>query len=405
VITTGSRRVSVGVVACVISILACRDGPAAYTVVEFDPAGGALQQITFSPGHDVNPTWSAGSDSVYYTATHAIDYPAHPLTMLRIARSGGVQQRLAPHAQNVVQSALALPVLSPDRARVAYVEMAVTIGTVPAAVCDTGQVGITRICMNSEPFLLPGVVRVRLVGATGSANGDASVPLPLRGVDPRRAEDRTSCIGTECKDRVLIYQQTDFPFQLAYRNRGEMVFRATWSPDGRRVAFSDGLQLLLWDISTTAAAAIPNSTDAVSPAWSPTRDRIAFTRIARIDSARTTCRCREPETPLDTFFPDTHVRWTYTTGTPTITLIDANGSNSMVVGAGEDAAWSPDGNTLYYRTRDGIYRVAPTGGTPVLIAQTQGARSPAVSPDGKWLAFTKGTDTDQNVWVLRMNAQ
>lgn len=54
--------------------------------------------------------------------------------------------------------------------------------------------------------------------------------------------------------------------------------------------------------------------------------------------------------------------------------------------------FSPDGSLLYFRSRrtpDGIYSVSVLGGEARLVAQ--GGRRPRVSPDGKWLAYVRGT--------------
>ncbi|MFH0773882.1 MAG: DUF5050 domain-containing protein [bacterium] len=66
-----------------------------------------------------------------------------------------------------------------------------------------------------------------------------------------------------------------------------------------------------------------------------------------------------------------------------------------------DWTWSPDSDWIAYSCMDtnelndypcGIYKVAPTGGTPIaLVTSTQGSFSnPTYSPDGTWIAYSYG---------------
>jgi Tol biopolymer transport system component/DNA-binding SARP family transcriptional activator len=58
--------------------------------------------------------------------------------------------------------------------------------------------------------------------------------------------------------------------------------------------------------------------------------------------------------------------------------------------------WSPDGAELYFQTRDGISRVSALGGAPRRVleidATTGRPVTPAVSPDGRLLAFGRGAE-------------
>ena len=76
----------------------------------------------------------------------------------------------------------------------------------------------------------------------------------------------------------------------------------------------------------------------------------------------------------------------------------------MELGEGEDPAWSQDGRTLFFRRDDRIFRSGLDGSGAVPIADTQGGRSPAVSPDGRYLAFArrKALGGDYDVWLVRL---
>jgi TolB protein len=178
-----------------------------------------------------------------------------------------------------------------------------------------------------------------------------------------------------------------------------LLFRPSWSPDGSRLVFSDGLRLLLWTPGSAGATAIANTADGVSPAWSPDGQNIAFTQLQRGDSTVETCDVAEG--PKNTI---THIRTGYRPGARRLVLIRPDGGGRVEPGEGEDPAWSQDGRTLFFRRDDRIYRSGVDGSGAVPIADTQGGWSPAVSPDGRYLAFARrnGIDGDYDVWLVRL---
>jgi Tol biopolymer transport system component len=179
-----------------------------------------------------------------------------------------------------------------------------------------------------------------------------------------------------------------------------MLFRPSWAPDGQRIAFSDGLSIHVWRIGDTAATVVPGTEDGVSAAWSPDGEWIAFTVMPRTDSTVYECTCTRGQTSIPAY------QTVYETGPETIILVRPDGSERIELGAGADPAWSPDGSFLYVRRADAIVRIARADGTATPVANTERGRSPAVSPDGGWLAFSRRKlqqTLDYDIWVVSLS--
>lgn len=378
------------------TLAACRDGVAPFTPDPIPDGPESPRQLTFSVTPDRNPTWSAGSDTVYYSGAAFFDHPRALNSLVRIARSGGIAQLMSTDIDPVSVNSLVLPILSPTHERIAYVR----IGFINApAVCSNPA---TRTyCIGTEPQLATGSVNVRPVGATNRAPDDHGVAIPFQGVDPAR-------LALGLTVGPFVYNQTNYPYQVAFAKNNDLLFRPTWAPDGKSIAFSDGLMLHLWNTVDTVAPVIPNTLDGVSPAWSPTDGRIAFARILRGDSTVFDCGCFEPDhSPQTDDIPVTHRRRFYHVTGVKLTVINADGTGVVELADGSEPAWSPDGRFIYYAGEAGIYRISPSGGTPVRVAGTDLGRSPSVSPDGKWLAFAKysADDVNSDIWVIRIDQQ
>lgn len=369
----------------------CRDGIAPYAPQEDAPRGDTYQ-LTYNPTRDFAPTWSGSSDTVFYTTAH---FPATPFqtTLIRVGLPGRSASLLAPNAQpDSSLSHVAAGVESPDRSRIAYLHIPLIdersrCGTISA---PPGQP--PQVCALTEPKLTSGFLRVRARTDLTRATSDVKTDITFAGA-----------ALTPVASTSAPYEQRVYPYQMSYRSRGEFLSRPSWSPDGNRIVFSDGLNLRVWQPSQSESIVIPNSTDGVTPAWSPTRDEVAFTRIIRVDSTSVVCGCVVDGADVNPVIN----RWIYTVSRRVITVIQPDGSRAVEIGEGEDPAWSPDGSMLYFATPAGIYRVSRAGGTPVAVPNTEGGRSPAVSPDGKWLAFTRADQDlrDINVWITRLGAQ
>ena len=178
-----------------------------------------------------------------------------------------------------------------------------------------------------------------------------------------------------------------------------MLFRPSWSPDGQRITFSDGLSIRIWQVGAAATTIVPGTADGVSAAWSPDGEWIAFTVLARADSQVVNCACGSANPPVSA------TRWIYSVAEPVLVVVRPDGSDRREIGAGEDPAWSPDNQHVYARRDDMIVRVPAQGGAAVVIADTDRGRSPAVSPDGTRLAFARRKNqitVDYDIWIVSL---
>ncbi len=173
----------------------------------------------------------------------------------------------------------------------------------------------------------------------------------------------------------------------------------TLSPDGRQVAFVwDGgqagapPQLYVSLIGPGAPLKLTNTPDARAayPAWSPDGQTIAFVRYER-----------------DQRFG--HIILIPALGGPERVVAEAGPPGTLSFPMRTGASWSPDSKWLYYTASHEprvICRVPAAGGDAQrLMERPQGTIGgdfgPAVSPDGRRLAFVRGVDEhDEAVFVV-----
>ena len=147
----------------------------------------------------------------------------------------------------------------------------------------------------------------------------------------------------------------------------------TWSPDGKRIAFTRGKTPALWTMNAdgTDAKRITDVAAAESdPAWSPDGKWIAFVRI------------------------------TLNTPTREIWLVHPDGTSprelTKVGHSVQGPAWSPDGKRIAFSSdaRGGRFAIDAVGvdgkGLLPISTSSTDAFSPAWSPDGRQIAFDRG---------------
>jgi Tol biopolymer transport system component len=148
-----------------------------------------------------------------------------------------------------------------------------------------------------------------------------------------------------------------------------------YAPDGRRVAFtsdreSDGPRIWIMDAEggnpRPLTDQLPESAQ-YGPDWSPDGRHVAF--YATADD-----------------------------GSDTVYVAEIAGGSVRPVGTGAFPAWSADGLGLYYDRGDIIFWRPTEGGEARLVVADGFAGRP--SPDGRWLAFVRGSWPNSVLFVL-----
>lgn len=365
--------------ALLLLLPSCRDSVDPFRPGQVLPDTGLVVQLTRNTGHDRDPVWSRAGDTIYYAAEGFPGLPGGAGVLARIPAGGGTVQPLFPELQGAAQPRwFATPAVSGGGDRLAYFELIDVFASLPPSPSPT--------CLHPEPVLGAARLHVRQLGPTAGAP-DATIHVSLPGRDARQD---SGFVGP-------YFVQT-LPFQRMYLEERRFLFRPSWSPDGARLVFSDGVRLLLWEVGAAAATAIPGTADGVSPAWSPDGQLIAFTHLERGDSTVSTCNVavgRDIELQM---------RTGYAPGPARLVLIRPDGTGRVELGEGLDPAWSSDGQQLFF-VRDGsIFRSARDGSGAVQLGNTVDGRSPAVSSDGSRIAFarTRSGTHGYDLWVVTL---
>lgn len=159
--------------------------------------------------------------------------------------------------------------------------------------------------------------------------------------------------------------------------------RASWSPDGKRIAFNKGTysdsKIFVMASDGTGVTQLTTGTlQGQSPTWSPDGTQIAFIGGNDFSSRavwvmQSTGGSPRQVTPGDGFEE-----------------FNAGGDSGCV-------SWSPDGRLLTFSASadasesDDIYTIRPDGSGLVRVTQT-GADCPSWSPDGRSIAYSYGLD-------------
>jgi dipeptidyl aminopeptidase/acylaminoacyl peptidase len=367
----------------------CREGVPPFTPPEPAPPTDAVRQITFGTGHDRDPRWAPDGATLFYHTSSFGTLPQSRGVLLRLDPVAGRATPLFEDVQRQGSVLLATPTPSNAGDRVAYMHLHVLDDIAQCNVPVSAPPVANYICA-TQPLLGAAFLRVRRLDAAGSFLDDPSILLTFPGTDPSY---RFGGDGP--------YTQRIYAFQALHRDEQALLFRPSWSPDGQRVVVSNGVRLLIWRPGSAAFDTVPGTADGVSPAWSPDGQWLAFTQFVYGDSVSYACGCVAPGNTVGA----THNRILHTHTDSRLVLIRPDGSERIDLGVGEEPAWSPDGQHIYALRDDIVVRIPRSGGAAVAIPDTQRGRSPAVSPDGRWLAFSRAklTDTrDHDIWLVSL---
>lgn len=369
-------------------VTACREAPAPFAPE--NPFANETSRLTFNLKDDRTPIFNT-SDTVLYVAESYPPFLSSRGLVLGVERTASVARPIMQAVQVGVptQPWLSAPMLSNDAGSVAFFQ--ITVATDQDWDFVTCPPGVDA--ENTNSVLQQAVLRVRRLDSQVGGD-DARLVVNFEG----RTLDSTR------HPFFLPYVIVNIahPFHQQFERHDIPVFRASWSPDGTKLVFSDGLQLRIWTIGQPASTVIANTEDAVLPAWSPDGAWIAYTRLFRGPTQNVTCEAwvagSKMDTPAAVF--DRTIYPGVTRDNGELVLIRPDGTEQRSLGLGEAPAWSPDGRFIVVHRDGQLFKVAEDGSSAVPIPDTGSGFEPAVSPDGGWVAFAKlVSPSNHDIWV------
>lgn len=243
-----------------------------------------------------------------------------------------------------------------------------------------------------------GMHELELTGAEGNCSVAADNP---RSLSVTAGDTTDTAYDVTCSDiirnQIVFYtdrdgnqeiylMNTDGTGQTNLTGHGASDFHPAVSSDGSKIAFvsdrdgNDEIHIMNADGSGVSQITFTSGETNSQPTWSPSGDRIAFTRFTGAQN-------------FEVFVIDTSG-----TGETNLTNHSANDGQPD---------WSPDGSTiLFVSTRDGdeeIFRMDTDGnGVTQITTNSLSDLSPAWSPDGSRIAFQN--DSLQSTDIYIMNA-
>jgi Tol biopolymer transport system component len=383
----------------------CKDAQEPFVPPELPPLSGDLVQLTLSDGDDRAPAWSADGDTIYYGAESFPPFPASPSVLLAVGREGGVARLLFEEIQTEpgIPRNLTAPSVAAGSNRIGFVQI---LPFNDPDVCPLDeQLAVECVPATAEPSPRPILDRVVLRVRNPHVRGPiASTPRLFVDFEGSYFDDTLPPIGPRPISVAKGVWVVDVhPFHTAFEREGVLIFRGSLSPDGSRMAFSDGLGLRIWNPDTGAMRAIPGTDDGVAAAWSPDGKWIAFTRYERGPASSRTC---EHYAVADDVVFCLQQRTSWPLERRVLSIVRPDGSELRELGDGEDPAWTPDSGALFFRRNDQLNRIDVDGGVAQPVSGTAGGREPAVSPDGSEIAFARrAANGKHDIWRLTLEAQ
>ncbi|HUP90254.1 MAG TPA: hypothetical protein VM100_12925 [Longimicrobiales bacterium] len=367
---------------------ACRDVPELFTPgnpFEKDVSG----RLTYNVRPDHAPVWAVDGDSIYYNAA---TYPGFPTTegmLLAVPRTGGTATSIMNAVQTgqIRQPWVAGLALSADGGSAAFVEVTnhklnefdqlVCPFFPPPAVPQFDTLG-------TNAFLVGGLLRVRKLNST-NATDDAQLAIQFPG---RTYNSSNQLVGI-----------TAHPFHRLFDIEGVPFFRPSFSPDGSRVVFSDGLNLRLWTIGQTTSTVIANTADGIMPAWSPDGTLIAFSKPKRGGTQTIGCQGRLNGVVLPLATPTKTIYTPVSREDGSLFVIRPDGTGLRAVGEGDSPAWLSDSKTVVAHRLFALHRINTDTGLGTAIPNTTDGFEAALSRDNKMLSFARRTPFNGNEFI------
>ena len=155
-----------------------------------------------------------------------------------------------------------------------------------------------------------------------------------------------------------------------------------FSPDGAKVSFwieQSRCDVVVYDISRGIVTRITMNGDNHYPVWTPDGREITYLS-----------RKGPPAAAYEVYSKSAD-------GSGSEELLSGDAQN---VSAGSALSWTPDGQALAFGYRGDIWLLPRSGGKSRPIVQSRfNELTPAVSPDGRWLAFVSDESGQQEVYV------
>jgi Tol biopolymer transport system component len=204
----------------------------------------------------------------------------------------------------------------------------------------------------------------------------------------------------------------------------------SWSPDGRKIAFSrnNGNGGEIWVMNADGSDPIQLTStpvaDDISPTWSPDGSKIAFARfsgdnydiwVMNADGSNPTDITNNPAEDIDPSWSPDGSKIAFQTnrdGSPQIYTMNADGSGLQDLSnnpASFDGHpdWSPDGSKIAFESnRDtpgfgvDVYVMNADGSGVTRLTTTHQDEMPAWSPDGTKIAFKSFRDLNDEIYIM-----